>query len=398
LRSKTLSEVSGMARKHRKKTTKKTENGGGSIWQLPNGRFAVAVSVPGSHGKKRLKATAATYALAKVERDRLKDEASRGVLSGATITVEQVIDLYSKSQPFAENTLATHVTAKGNLKPLLAVQMRRLTPLMIAEWLAGSREKIGGRACEIAANILKASCKHAVDLQLVARTPFTLSVPRAEPKEIQPFTDEEVVRIITAAMAHPFGAIIVLAMACGMRQGEAIGLRWGDILWDAKTLRVARQVTECNGKNFERIPKTKRSLRSVPLPTAAIQALKLRFEICEREGRAKPSDWVFATKNGNPMFRTNFYTGVWVKLLEKLKIDHRGLHHGRHTTATILLAKGIPVEAVSSMLGHSRPSMTYDKYSHYRDGSGRDAANAMDSVIGCPTVAPQPPLKVHRAS
>lgn len=387
-----------MARKQRRKTTTRQENGSGSIWQLPNGRFAVAVSVPGSQGKKRLKATAATYALAKVERDRLKDEASRGVLSANAITVGQVVDLYSKSKPFAENTLSTHKTAKGNLKPLLAVQMRRLTPLMIAEWLASSREKIGPRACEVAANVLKASCKHAVDLRLIARTPFTLTVPHAEPKEIQPFTDAEVVAIVTAATAHPFGAIIVLAMTCGMRQGEVIGLKWGDVLWEAKTLRVARQVTECEGKNFVRVPKTKRSVRSVALPTAAIEALKLRLAICEREGRAGPDDWVFATKNGNPMFRTNFYTGVWVKLLEKLKIEHRGLHHGRHTTATILLSKGIPVEVVSAMLGHSRPSMTYDIYSHYRDGTGREAANAMDSVLDCTTAAPRPQLRVHEAS
>lgn len=387
-----------MARKLRKKTTSKTENGGGSIWQLPNGRFAVAVSVPGTRGKKRLKATAATYALAKVERDRLKDEARRGVLSASTITVEQVIDLFSKSRPFAENTLATHKTAKTNLQKLLAVQLRRLTPLMIAEWLAWARENIGERSCEIAGHLLKSACKHAVALRLISSSPFTIPIPRSEPKEIQPFTDEEVVAIVTDAMKHPMGAAIVLAMACGMRQGEVFGLRWGDVIWDAKTIRVARQVTECEGKNVQRIPKTRRSLRSVALPTAAIEALKLRFAICESQGRAGPGDWVFATKNGNPMFRTNFYTGVWVKMLKRLKIEHRGLHHGRHTTATILLAKGIPVEAVSGVLGHTRPSMTYDKYSHYRDGSGREAANAMDSVIGCPTVALDPPLRIHNAS
>jgi integrase len=387
-----------MARKQRKKTTTKQENGSGSIWQLPNGRFAVAVSVPGTRGKKRLKATAATYALAKVERDRLKDEAGRGVLSASTITVEQVIDLYSASKPFAENTLSTHKTAKGNLKPLLGIQMRRLTPLMISEWLACARDRMGARACEVAANVLKASCKYAVDLRLVSRTPFTISVPRAEPKEIQPFTDAEVVQIVTEAMAHPFGAVIVLAMACGMRQGEIFGLKWGDILWDVKTIRVARQVTECEGKNIQRVPKTRRSLRSFAMATVAVEALKLRLAICEAQGKAGPDDWVFATKNGNPMFRTNFYTGIWVPLLERLKIDHRGLHHGRHTTATILLSKGIPVEDVSRMLGHSRPSLTYDKYSHYRDGSGKQAADAMDSVIGCPSVAPRPAIRVHRAS
>lgn len=387
-----------MARKHRKKTNQKTENGGGSIWQLPNGRFAIAVSVPGTRGKKRLKATAASYALAKVERDRLKDEANRGVISATTATVEQVIDLYSKSRAFAENTLATYKSAKKNLAPLLLVQMRRLTPLMIGEWLAVSRERIGSRACEIAGNVLKAACQHAVDLRLVSRSPFTITIPRAEPKEIQPFTDEEVIKIVTEAMGHPHGAIVVLAMACGMRQGEIIGLRWGDILWEAATIRISRQVTECEGRNVVRIPKTRRSLRSVAMPSAAIEALKRRRAISEACGRAGSDDWVFATKNGNPMFRSNFYTGVWVPMLEKLKIDHRGLHHGRHTTATILLSKGIPVEEVSAMLGHSRPSMTYDKYSHYRDGSGKRAANAIDSVIGCPNVAPQPSLKVHRAS
>lgn len=395
-----------MPRKHRKKTTQKTENGGGSIWQLPNGRFAVAVSVPGSRGKKRLKATAATYALAKVERDRLKDEARRGVLSASTITVGQVIDLWEQAKSYSENTLSTHKTARRYLAKLLPVQMRRLTPLMIAEWWssireatkAGKRGSSSLRSCEIAADILKSSCKHAVAMRLVSTTPFSLVIEKQEPKEIHPFTDEEIVRIVTAAMDRPFGAVIVLAIACGMRQGECFGLRWADVNWEGRSLRISRQVTECEGKNFERNPKTKKSRRMVALPHAAVAALRHRYELCQAMGRANPDDWVFSTKNGNPMFRTNFYTGIWVKLLEDLKIEHRGLHHGRHTTATLLLSKGIPVEAVSSMLGHARPSMTYDQYSHYRDITGRETANAMDSVLGCPSVAPPPPLKVIRAS
>lgn len=316
----------------------------------------------------------------------------------SNLTVAEVLSLFMQGKTFSPNTVSSYVQATKNIGRLLNVPIRKLTPVMIAEWIGEARDALGSRACECAATRLKAACKYAVELELLASSPFKSKIPPADKKEIQPFTDEEVVRIVGAAMKKKKGAIVILAIACGMRQGEILGLRWGDINWSSSTVRINRQVTECNGVNVVKIPKTKRSVRTLTLPAAALVSLRMRLDESRKVGRDGPDDWVFSASNGKPLYRTNVGQGLWRPLLKRLGIPNRGLHHARHTAATALLSRNIPVEAVSAMLGHGKASMTYDTYSHWRDGSGAVVAAAMDILLGCPGVAPQPPLKLHDAS
>lgn len=386
-----------MAAKKRK-TGKKSPNGEGSIWKKPNGRYAIAVTVPGSHGRKRLKATALSYDLAQIEKQRLIAEARRGVLTTSRATVEQVGNLYIDSKTFSPNTLSAYRRDLKNIGALKAAQVRRLTPVMVAKWMVEAKGRLDGRACESAAQFLKLICRYATELEIIAASPFKSTIPKSEPKEIHPFSDAECVQILNAALTKRMGAVVVLAITCGMRQGEIFGLTWGDVDLETGMLRIRRQITECDGKQHTRIPKTRRSVRTVSLPAYAVHALRLRWAAAQKGDQARPEELVFQSKNGTAIYRTNFNTGTWRPLLKTLGISQRGLHHGRHTNATMLLASGQPVEAVSAHLGHMKPSLTYDQYSHFREGTGQAIAKAMDQLLGCPIVAPEPQIRLHDAS
>lgn len=82
------------------------------------------------------------------------------------------------------------------------------------------------------------------------------------------------------------------------------------------------------------------------------------------------------------MLRSNFGHRHWRPLLKKLGIPHRGLHHARHTAASLLLGNGVPVHIVSRMLGHAAPSITLDVYAHLMPHQTGDAAEAMARMLG----------------
>ncbi len=64
------------------------------------------------------------------------------------------------------------------------------------------------------------------------------------------------------------------------------------------------------------------------------------------------------------MWRGDFRVKQWNPLLQLIDLEHPGFHNLRHTYATLTLGAGVPVHLVSRVLGHSKPSITLDIYSH----------------------------------
>lgn len=135
--------------------------------------------------------------------------------------------------------------------------------------------------------------------------------------------------------------IVLLAMNTGMRRGEILLLRWSDIDYQAKTL-VVRSGNSKSGQG-----------RYIPLNETAMQAL-----IDWRS--AKPSEWVFEGKNGQPL--SDIKKG-WLKLLEQAEITNFRFHDLRHHFASKLVMAGVDLNTVRELLGHSDIKMTL-RYAH----------------------------------
>lgn len=365
-------------------TRKKRPNGDGSIYQTADGRWRAVVSAGTANGKrKRLSRLCRTREDARLALGELREAAvSRPV-------DHLVLDAYMQDwlthhvgQSCEESTVAAYRFAwDRHLCPVLgSLLLSGLTALQVEQ--AFRQLATGDRTKQHAFAVLSSALSRAVRLGVLARNPCELlERPRCRQEPIEPFTLDEMRRILAATADHRLAVVFVLALTVGLRQGEIFGLRWEDVDWAAGTLRIARQAREVGGKVTLAEPKTAAGVRTVRLATQTIAALQARRMVALREGLAK-CPWICPSRGGGLMGRCNFGSRHWRPLLKKLGIRLRGLHHARHTAASLLLGSGVPVHVVSQVLGHARPSITLDLYAHLMPHQSDAAAAAMGQLVG----------------
>jgi integrase len=135
-------------------------------------------------------------------------------------------------------------------------------------------------------------------------------------------------------------------------------------------LRVNRTVF----RNVVSQPKTKSSRRTIKLSELAIGALGQH---------PRTAELVFCTASGKPINPSNLRNRSWKRLLERANLPSKTrLHDIRHSTATLLLSRGVPVKVVSEMLGHADVSITLSIYAHVLPDMQDGAADAMDDALG----------------
>jgi integrase len=203
---------------------------------------------------------------------------------------------------------------------------------------------------------------------------------------------------------------VFTALSIGLRRGEVCGLRWMDVDLEKNMLHIRNARTTHDGKVLETKPKTKGSRRTLPIP-ASLKAVL--FE--QREAQAREREFcgsaylergaVFTTATGNWMHPVTVATSLDAIILwsdptladkrlraacrlttrEKLltvesavrageTLPDMRVHDLRHTFATLALRRGVPIEMVSKLLGHSKASFTLDVYRHVLESERRELA------------------------
>lgn len=352
--------------------TKKRGNGDGSICRRKStGQWMAVVSYKGPDGKRhRASQNANSARHAKIVLEELRQK----IFGPATaplsqMTLGQYLDswLTTEVEPNQEPaTFDSYERAVRNyIRPHIgAVLVAELAPFHIQAWLAGLKSK-GARSRQNAFVVLQSAMTHAAELQVVKTNPCdTIKRPKAEREEIRPFTALEAKAILNRIKGHRLAAVYFLALLHGPRQGEIFGLRWCDVDLAKSTIRIEQQVCEVAGRVYFRAPKTKAGKRFIHVDDRVTEALIERKARMMKEGFAGV-ELVFPNMDGNPMRRSNFGARHWSGLLKEIGLEHRGFHHTRHTAATLMLSDGVPVHEVSRILGHARPSITLDIYSHW---------------------------------
>lgn len=167
------------------------------------------------------------------------------------------------------------------------------------------------------------------------------------------------VETLWKAMTKPRDRLLVrLAAGSGLRWAELMGLRRADIDLTARTIRVTRQVVETSGKGLiERAPKTKRGVRSAPIPKSVVQDLR------EHIADLDDDDWVFRADRGGFLRRSNWGRRIWRPAHTAAGWPAELTFHSlRHFAATDMLRKGVDAVDVSRMLGHSNVRFTLARY------------------------------------
>jgi len=184
---------------------------------------------------------------------------------------------------------------------------------------------------------------------------------------------------------HRLEALYTIAITVGLRQGEALGLRWQDVDLDAGSLRVRHSLQRIEGRLQLVEPKTERSRRTVSLPGVVVSALREHRvrQLQERllaGSRWQESDYVFTSTIGTPLDGVTV-THRFQETLRRLGMPHQRFHDLRHACASLLLAQGVSPRVVMETLGHSQISVTMNVYAHVIPALQRDAADRMDALL-----------------
>lgn len=211
-------------------------------------------------------------------------------------------------------------------------------------------------------------------------------VPTPPKQDVEPLTPDESRTLLKAAQGNSWEALWTLYVGLGLRRGEALRLRWGDIDLDNGHLNVVQSLQRSRGELRLKSPKTDTSRRRVVLPGFCIDAL-IRHRTSEREKLASlelPIDQAtlaFTSQAGTAIEPRNV-NRAFEALLKKAKLRRVKLHDLRHTCASLLLAEGVAPRVVMELLGHSAIAVTMNTYSHVIPALQDESAKRMDALFG----------------
>jgi integrase len=227
---------------------------------------------------------------------------------------------------------------------------------------------------ETAHRIFSACLNVAVARRRLPHNPCTfVPPPRSDRPPPEPPSAAEVVMVLDACRAWPDGARWVLAICTGLRQGEALGLRWRDVRLAAPASVTIRQsLARIDRESVMKSPKSAKSRRTIPLPARAVTALKAYREAQEV---ADIGGLVFPARPDREDWQD------WDDLLSSLELPHYRVHDLRHGYATILLEGGMDPRVVQDLMGWSSAKMA-EIYQHVRPVMHARVVSMLDEVLG----------------
>ncbi len=269
--------------------------------------------------------------------------------------------------------------------------------------------------------VLRSALNEALRRRRLTSNPALVArPPRVPVVEVQPLTRDECMDILDAARSRRNSARWSVALSLGLRQGEALGIRWSDVDWDAGTLKIRRSVqrhtwehgcqgslrgrgegtgeaagcghrrgAECpqrrNGGIHLVEPKTAASRRTMALPEPLIRELRHHRVTQSQERLAIGSLWcadldlLFPDEIGRAVDPARDRR-EWKHLLKSAGVREVRLHDARHTAATLLLIQGVDLRTTMAIMGWTEMA-TAQRYSHAVDELRIEAARRMGRTL-----------------
>ncbi len=219
----------------------------------------------------------------------------------------------------------------------------------------------------------------AVGLRRGERRSQDAASPTAGAGGKKPLTVNELKKLIRA-LPEPSKTIVSVLVRTGLRIGELLALRWMDVDFRLREIRVERNVYE---GHFDE-PKTKSSRRRVPLSPAAASLLRAR-----RSKGVTPGELVFASRTGTPLSRRNLLQRQLQPAADALGFVGVTWHSFRHVNATLLDSARTPLGTVQNILGHASSEVTRGVYLHAIPTEARNAVTKLDRLLGAKKFGPK---------
>ena len=345
---------------------------GSNIYKHKDGRFEGRVPV-GYHdnGKIKYKSVyARTLSEVKEKMSEVHSIKQNHPVSAIKLTVREAAQQWLSSAKFRvkESSYTNYVNiVNKHILPILGGElMTNLTTSKLNDFInlklvSGRLNGKGGLSAKSVRDIMtvyRSIENYAAREFGIKETHFTM--PKIEKKQTDILTSVERKRLESYLMHNQSktNIAILLCLFTGLSVGELCGLKWENIDFDNAVLYVKRTVQRVskNGKSQVIIgtPKSKTSVRTVPIPTFVLDILR-NYRSC--------GDFYIITGKGKPT-EPRTMQNRFKAILKKCGIRNVNFHLLRHTYATICIEKGFDPKTLSELLGHADAAITLNRYCH----------------------------------
>lgn len=382
--------------------TKSRANNEGSIYQRTDGRWCAEVSDGyGLDGKRKRRVV---YGRTRAEvaaklRSMQTDQSAGRLVTSKRQTLRTFLEAWLEDSVKQSRRPKTYMSYRQiidqHLVPALGrYYLDKLTAQHVLAYINLKVESgLSNRTVAYHHATLRVALKDAMRWDLVSRNvAASVTPPRVKRHKVNPLSPAEAAKLLAAVHGTRQEALFGVALAVGLRLGEALGMRWEDVDLTEGTLTVNYQLQKINKEWVLVEPKSEQSRRVISLPDVCVKSLKAH-RTRQLQDQLAAETWgnefglVFTTSIGTPVddanVRRELNKAVKAANLRTASDEprHVRFHDLRHTCASLLLAQNVHPRVVMEVLGHSQISLTMDTYSHVMPALTRDAANLMNDLL-----------------
>ncbi|MSQ24144.1 MAG: site-specific integrase [Chloroflexi bacterium] len=388
----------------------------GTIAKRADGRWVAAVTLPNGKRKYLYAPTRAEVAV-RLTAAQAATQAGDPPIQDERLTLKDWLDHWLENTIRPNKRASTYRyyehTVRLHINPELGrIRLTQLTPEHVEAWLKQkakdgrvrpARDKNPGLSAQSVQHlraILRAALGVALKRGKIRRNVATLadgpSVKRYKAPTISP---DDARAIIQAVQGDRLEALFITAIASGLRQGEALALRWSDVhlakgevtdeaidSLDQPRVDVTATLQRTGGQ-FERVdPKTERSRRTIPIPPLVVDALRAHQDRQAFERKTAGNLWYegdglcFTRPTGEPIHGSTVNHQLQA-LLRRADLPVIRFHDLRHGCAALLVALGVHPRTVMEQLGHSQISVTMNYYAGVVPALQREAADQLGALL-----------------
>jgi integrase len=269
-------------------------------------------------------------------------------------------------------------------------QLVQITPAAVQRWIRELSDSVSSGYARLIVTNFGAVLGSACEEGLIRRNPVrsaVVRVPSMPSRKLRPWPVEQVLEVIENLPAS-LRPLAVVAAGCGLRQGEAFGIRVQDVDFLRLELHVRQQIRLEGSSPLPALPKYGRT-RTVPMPEWVAGTLARHIETVpplagERLEGPGLGGLLFYSRERKPLNRNYFNQAHWRPALRAAGVSNErenGMHALRHACASLWLEHGVSIKAVSDYLGHADPGFTLRVYTHVMPTSGDRARQALDAAV-----------------
>ncbi len=232
-------------------------------------------------------------------------------------------------------------------------------------------------------NVISGILNKAVDDEVIAVNPAhrlgKIIKTKDRREAIDPLTQDELKKLLDTVQVEFSGhhCLCLLLARTGLRIGEALALKWGDIDFNGRFIHVQRGIS----RGRIELPKSGKT-RNVDMSKQLTEVLRLHQTESKKKGLAlglgDTPEYIFTNEKGGLMDKDNWRRRVFVKALKKAGLREIRIQDLRHGYATLRISKGDNIQDVSKQLGHHSVKLTLDVYSHWMPGKKKDEVDELD--------------------